>query len=68
MPTVTRNTLWFDGFNGPYVDFEVKGLQVFFGFKKSLTYCIPDGRSGLAGRPLHVTMGWICLSENGASG
>jgi len=44
MPTVTRNTLWFDGFNGPYVDFEVKGVLIFFGFKKSLTYCIPDGR------------------------
>ena len=26
------------------MDFEVKGLLVFFGFKKSLTYCIPDGR------------------------
>jgi hypothetical protein len=44
MPTVTRNTLWFDGLDGPYVDFEVKGTLIFFNFKKSLTYCVPDGR------------------------
>lgn len=44
MPTVTRSTLWFSAADIPYVDFEVKGIQLFFNFKESLTYCIPDGR------------------------
>lgn len=43
MPTVTRSTLWFYAAEIPYVDFEVKGIQIFFNFKESLTYCIPDG-------------------------
>lgn len=43
MPIVTRNQLVFSGVDIPYVDFEVKGLLVFFNFTRSLTYCIPDG-------------------------
>ncbi len=44
MSVVTRNTLWFSAGDIPYVDFEVKGLLIFFNFAKSLTYCIPDGK------------------------
>ncbi len=44
MSVVTRNTLWFSAGDIPYVDFEVKGLQLFFNFSKSLTYCVPDGK------------------------
>lgn len=44
MPTVTRSNLWFTAADIPYVDFEVKGVQLFFNFQESLTYCIPDGR------------------------
>lgn len=44
MVIVTRNTLWFSAGDIPYVDFEVKGLLIFFHFSKSLTYCIPDGK------------------------
>lgn len=44
MSVVTRNTLWFSAGDVPYVDFEVKGLLIFFNFSKSLTYCVPDGK------------------------
>lgn len=44
MPVVTRNMIWFQAGDIPYVDFEFNGVSIFFDFKKSLTYCIPDGR------------------------
>ncbi len=44
MTIVTRSTLWFSAGDIPYVDFEVKGLLLFFNFSKSLTYCVPDGK------------------------
>ncbi len=44
MTIVTRNTLWFSAGDIPYVDFEIKGLSIFFNFSNSITYCIPDGK------------------------
>ena len=44
MSVVTRNTLWFYAGDIPYIDLEVKGTQFFVNFRKSLTYCIPDGK------------------------
>ena len=41
MAAVTRNTIWFDSGDIPYVDFEVKGVQLFFNFRKSLSLCLP---------------------------
>jgi hypothetical protein len=41
---VTRRTIWFYAADIPYVDFECKGVQFFFNFAKSLTFCVPDGR------------------------
>lgn len=44
MVVVPRRTLWFHAANAPYVDFEFKGNQFFFDFKKSLTICYPHDR------------------------
>ena len=44
-PLVTRNMLWFYAGDIPYVDFCYKGIQFFFNFSKSLTYCTPHGEA-----------------------
>jgi hypothetical protein len=39
---VSRNTIWLYAADIPYVDFEVKQTQIFFHFKNTLSYCIPE--------------------------
>jgi hypothetical protein len=46
-PTVTRHTIWLTSGDYPYVDLEIKGVETFTNFSKSLAFYTPTHKTAI---------------------